>query len=363
MIKLEYQPLCPSLDKPSPAVHKSTHASKLVPPTMVSCNTSLSKDDKMIFSTDTSTVLAFTAMGLSLTGFVLNLLIILALLTSRRLRSVVTTPLIVGVALGDFLWSSLILPVLAIRFYTRSWDTVGSCSFFPVMELVILGASVLCLMFITINRTCLLFFKERVAKMFTIHISILLIFLSWIFPLLLLAPSITGTWGRIGLDNLTQGCLIMEDTNGESPLVIFNDLIFIIPFITMFICIILDFVKLCTGTKVEKTTMSEYLFILMLLLIFLMFLLCFLPGFLLSKMDNCYSYPILHAISYMTIWSCVIITPTIILSTQRSYRNAVIVLAKRLAGCLEQDQEGEDKTKRMSRMMVTNYNRQASNEI
>ena len=171
-------------------------ASKLVPPTMVSCNTSLSKDDKMIFSTDTSTVLAFTAMGLSLAGFVLNLLIILSLLTSRRLRSIVTTPLIVGVALGDFLWSSLILPVLAIRFYTRSWDTVGSCSFFPVMELVILGASVLCLMFITINRTCLLFFKERVAKMFTIHTSILLIFLSWIFPLLLLAPSVTGTWVR-----------------------------------------------------------------------------------------------------------------------------------------------------------------------
>jgi hypothetical protein len=220
-------------------------------------------------------------------------------------------------------------------------------------------------MFITINRTCLLFFQERVTKMFTVRTSLFLIALCWLFPLLLLAPSITGSWGQIRLDNFTQGCLIMEDSDGGSPLVLFNDLIFIIPFVTMFICIIMDFTKLGIGTKGEKTTISEYLFILMLLLIFLMFFLCFLPQFLLSKLDDCYNYPILHAISYITIWSCVIITPTIILSTQRNYRNAVKVLARRLAGCVEQEQEEEDKMKRMSmpRMVVTNYNRQDSNEI
>ena len=102
----------------------------------------------------------------------------------------------------------------------------------------------------------------------------------------------------------------------------------------------------------------------MLFLIFVMFLLCFLPGFILVRIDPRYKYPVLHAISYITIWSCVIITPTIILSTQRSYRNAVKVLGKRLTGCSEphQETEGSNATKRMLRMVVTNFNRQPSNE-
>ena len=251
---------------------------------------------------DTSNLLAFTAMGLSVIGFFLNLLLIIGLLSSRRLRSVVTTPMVIAVSMGDFLWSLLVLPVLAARFYSRSWDTaVGSCSVFPVLELVILGASVLSLMCIVINRTCLLFFQERVKKYFSLRTSLLLTLLCWLFPLLLLAPSITGSWGQIKLDNITQGCVIMEDSDGGSPLVVFNNVIFIIPLLTMFICIIMDFIKLGIGSKGERTTCSEAMFFLMLLLIFVMFLFCFLPGFLLANLDPCYDYPILHAIAYITI--------------------------------------------------------------
>ena len=328
---------------------------------MTFCNQS---DSEVIFSATTSSILVYVAIILSIMGTILNLLVILPLLTSRRLRGCSTTLLIVGVAVGDFLWSVLVLPVKGRMFYTLSWEHVGSCTFFPVMEHVILGGSVLCLMFAIVNWTCFIFCRERAVNIFTFRASIFLIVIAWGFPLLLLSPSLTGAWGVVKVDNLTQMCLIMEH-NGGSPIPLFKDLIFIVPSVTMFICISLDLWKLCS--KTTETTLSEQKFMMMLCLIFFMFMMCIMPDYLLGKLDLCYKYPALHTMSFISIWSCVVICPTIMLSTNRGYRNAVVAMGKRVAGYLEKEQTWNSvaDTRRMSmgRMLVSDFQRQTSSGI
>ena len=295
-----------------------------------------------MFSDDISSILSATAIVCSIAGIVLNLLLILSLVSCKRIRVVVTTPLIVAVSMGDFLWSLTVLPVIARRFHTRSWDDVGPCNFFPVFTHVILGASVLCLMFTIINRTCVLFFGEKVINMFTVRTSIIVIILAWLLPLLLLSPSLTGSWGKVGLDNLTQDCIIMEDDNCRSPLEFYDDIIFIIPLSVMFFCICLDIGKLCMNWKEGGTSDKETtLFFLMLILIFLMYVLCFLPEYLLHWLDSCYKNPSLHALSYVGVWSCVIINPTIILSTQPQYRHVVMGLWMKMGGCFKKEEDNE----------------------
>ena len=329
---------------------------------MTSCNFSLLTGPKDIFSVTTSSALLYVAIILSVMGTILNLLVILALLTSRRLRDCSTSLLIVGVAVGDFLWSIFVLPVMAVRFYTLSWDHVGSCTFFPVMEHVILGGSVLCLMFAIVNWTCVLFYREGALDIFTSRASIFLIIFAWGLPLLLLSPSLTGAWGEVRVDNFTRMCQIMENNSG-SPLLLFNDLIFIIPCITMFICISLDLWKLCS--KANEATTAEQKFMMMLCLIFLMFLLCIMPDYLLEKQDPCYKYPTLHTMSFITIWSCVVICPTIMLTTNRGYRNAVVAMGKRVAAYLVTEQTWNSKpdSRRMSRMVVPDFQREISSGV
>ena len=132
--------------------------------------------------------------------------------------------------------------------------SVGFCNNFQLVILV--ASSGLCLMFIPINRTYLILFKEWANKLFTVRTNILLIALSWQLSLLLLSSSVTVAWSQIKLDHVTHH----GGKDGGSSLITLNDIIFKISFIKMCISVIMDYTSLCIKTKDDKTKTPEYLF-------------------------------------------------------------------------------------------------------
>ena len=105
----------------------------------------------------------------------------------RRTRRHVTTPFIISLNVLDLIFSAVILPVYAFRFGNRKVLTVdhtkrtqtslsrespleagsGMCKFFPVLFYGTIGASMLSLTMVTINRAAMLFFPEKVDRVFT----------------------------------------------------------------------------------------------------------------------------------------------------------------------------------------------------
>ena len=85
----------------------------------------------------------------------------------RRTRRHVTTPFIISLSVLDLIFSAVILPVYAIRFGDREspFDNEDPmCKFFPVLFYGTMGASVLSLTVVTVNRAAMLFFPDKVDK-------------------------------------------------------------------------------------------------------------------------------------------------------------------------------------------------------
>jgi hypothetical protein len=70
---------------------------------------------------------------------------------------------------------------------------------------------------ISLIRWCLIYFPNESERIFTRTRSKLYIAICWIIPVLVVSPSLSGVWGRHGLEEFTQSCTIIKDKNGKSP--------------------------------------------------------------------------------------------------------------------------------------------------
>eukprot|EP00092_Neocalanus_flemingeri_P025940 GFUD01028114.1.p1 GENE.GFUD01028114.1~~GFUD01028114.1.p1 ORF type:complete len:353 (+),score=72.37 GFUD01028114.1:101-1159(+) len=300
------------------------------------CLEVLRENQTMIFSVADSSVMAGVAIIFSFLGFAFNLITITALLFYRSVRQQITTPFILSVSFAHLLYSTIILPLLATRFYTRQSESAawtGLCKVFPVLFYLVLGASILSLMSVTINRTCILLFQEKAQNICNVKVRNVVIFLCWLLPLAILTPSTFGQYGQVELNDYTQSCTIGPDDNGRNPKRLMYNLFVFLPCTIMVICNIIIFAKLKfvpNSESVSENRKAENIFILMLFMVFLFFVLTLFPSWAVDHFDKCYKHPTIHAIAYMLNWTGVIINPIIFMVTQRSYREAVRGLFKKL---------------------------------
>jgi len=315
------------------------------------CNLSLdgyNNNQPMIFSVTDSTAMAVIAVILAIFGILSNSITMTALLWSQRVRSMVSTPFILSLNGADLLFSVFSLPVLSIRFFTRDWNVLLGphfCKIHPFLFYGVLGASVLSLMVVTVNRVTLLLFREKVGSVFTVRVSMVIVALCWLIPLGFLIPSLSGAWGMAGLKDYTQSCTIMDDEEGENPKKLFQTLFVIIPVILMIICNIIIFIKLkCVPNRdllEDEDKKAENLFLLTIFLVFVVFLLAFLPKMIWEYIDKCYKHPSVHAFTYVINWTRVIFDPMVFLLTQETYRSAVKRLFTRCFPSLLEHKEDE----------------------
>ena len=93
---------------------------------MLWCNSS-NPCEQFVFSTAQSLTAGVSASALALVGSVLNLVTIVALLRYSKTRYHVTTPFVISLAFSDFLFSSVTLPTLAVKFFARFERLTGVC--------------------------------------------------------------------------------------------------------------------------------------------------------------------------------------------------------------------------------------------
>ena len=300
----------------------------------------------MIFSVSDSNAMAGFAILISVLGFAINSITLVAILLNNHVRKQLNTPYIISVLCTDLLFCCFILPMRTSRYYKRQAE--GSCNLSPFAFYISLGAFILSLMLLTIVRTCILFFQERTEKILKPWVRFMAISLCWLIPIAVMIPPMLGWYGKIGNVEYTQGCTLVPDEQGRSPETILSNLFVFIPCTVMIICNIMIFAKLKVSSSV--TDRKIVIFLLGTFFVFLFFLLTLIPSLMLTYVDNCFQFPGSHTIAYIVCWTGSLANPIIFLGMEKSYRDAIKVLVfKKLMLPIGSDEPdgGEMKTMRM----------------
>lgn len=268
-----------------------------------------------------------------------------ALLTHRRTRGHISTPFMLSVSVAD-LWSSCFnLPVMATRFLSRDWMmTLGdrACQIYPLSFYGTMGASLLSLTLITVNRAFILFFPNKVDRIFSntsiikghrIPVNSLLILgVCWLVPMSILLLPTFNQIGGVGLNPMTQSCTILKDEKGRTVKTVVYIVGFVIPLITLFITNLAmgmkvhkmrELAKRRTSFRPDEERRTEDRFIMMLGMVFLLFVLCYAPAMVVYFLDSCFAWPTLHIFTYIINWSSVVFNPLIYFFRNESYQAAL----------------------------------------
>ncbi|XP_013779276.1 protein trapped in endoderm-1-like [Limulus polyphemus] len=274
-----------------------------------------------------------------ITGLLGNLLTILALCRSVKLRNA-TTAFVISLCTADFLFCAINLPLTASRYIHQAW-TLGEtmCSLFPFFFYGNVGASLLSMTLITINRFILINHYNLYDKIYKKRYVALMIALSWMFSFSMLMPTLARSWGEFGLDSKTFSCTILR-RDGGSP----KKFLFILGFLVPCIVIIVSYS--CIFYKVRQSRQNieahspmsptasstlkrqnsqrndEIRLTRMMLIIFCSFILCFLPLMIVNVFDSRVRYPTIHVLASVLAWMSSCINPFIYAMMNRHYRQA-----------------------------------------
>ena len=148
---------------------------------VLACNTTLVGHPEgytIIFSPTETTILGISAILLALLGTMANGLLIGSLLLAPRIRALSTTPFIISLCTSDLLFSIYVLPVLAAKLLNREEkgkeDEAMSQSW-PIVFYTLVRATALTFVVISVQRAGILFFKEKVDRLFPNKINIVLV--------------------------------------------------------------------------------------------------------------------------------------------------------------------------------------------
>lgn len=277
----------------------------------------------------------FTVVGV--TG---NLLTVVALSRCVKLRSHATTAFVISLAISDLLFCSINLPLTASRYIHEEWllgETM--CQLYPFFFYGNVGASLINMVAITINRYVLIACPGYYSKIYS-RLNILLMMAGvWMFSFGLVVPPLAGVWGTMGLDPATFSCTILRDSNDRSPkkfLFLFG---FLLPCVAIIVCYSAIFYRvrqsrlnvqkhmavansgketvLQSNQRTEDLRMTK-----MMLLIFVSFLISFLPLMLVNVLDDEVVYPSIHIVGSVLAWASALINPFIYAFKNRQYKHA-----------------------------------------
>ncbi|XP_059223902.1 protein trapped in endoderm-1 isoform X2 [Stomoxys calcitrans] len=299
-------------------------------------------DDKNTLYPHSSTMFAaVSACVLTVVGICGNLVTIIALLKSPKIRYHPTTSFVLSLCISDLLFCSFSLPLTAVRFFKEKW-TFGDhlCQIFPVIFYGNVAVSLLSMVCITINRYILIACHNIYIQLYRRKWIICQLAFVWIVSFLLLLPPLLGIWGEMGLDEKTFSCTILKK-NGKSikkALFLTGFLLPCFVIITSYTCIYVKVIqqrKLIkshrefTGpvkdhTNAVKKGQEDNRLTLMMMTIFICFLVCFLPLMLANVVDDerNTTHPWLHIVASVMAWASSVINPIVYAASNRNYRIA-----------------------------------------
>uniref|UniRef100_A0A0K2TB03 G-protein coupled receptors family 1 profile domain-containing protein n=1 Tax=Lepeophtheirus salmonis TaxID=72036 RepID=A0A0K2TB03_LEPSM len=313
----------------------------------------LSPEHTVPYSRAATIFAAVCASIFCIVGVLGNLLTIVGLLKSPRLRNHATTMFVVSLAISDLLFSAINLPFTASRYVHLRWIHGNFvCRLFPFFFYGNVAASLMNMVAITINRYVLISCLTTYSRIYSRLNIFIMIFVVWIFSFGMLVPPLAEVWGTLGLNEETFSCTILKK-DGKSPKKFLMLFAFLMPAVVIICCYTAIYFKFkqsrrnvqahmnkisTAGTaEMRKKSISlpstsnqmaqrreDIRLTKMMLTIFLCFMVSYLPLSLVNVMDDDLKYPDLHVLASVLAWSSAVINPFIYAFKNRQYQQAFI---------------------------------------
>ncbi|XP_071526523.1 G-protein coupled receptor moody-like [Panulirus ornatus] len=190
---------------------------------------------------------------ISILGFFGNLLTILALTYSHRLRNA-TTYLVVNLSVSDGFICVVVLPGYAIHqfvLYTKGETSLtdGVCGLLTFLRYLCLLVSLLSIAAIALNRCVLISAPKTYPKLFTVKRTAIIIASMWLLTAIIMLIPALQVYGRFGYNDATDECDFVDDTEaGQTPRNIYMFLGFLLPCLVIVCSYTHIFYKACQSS-------------------------------------------------------------------------------------------------------------------
>lgn len=281
-----------------------------------------------------------------LVGVTGNLVTIIALTRSPKLRVHATTAFVISLCVSDLLFCTVNLPLTASRYINEAWvlgDTL--CRIFPFFFYGNVAASILNMVAITVNRYILISHHGIYDRIYRRRYIICMILVVWLFSFGMMMPPLVEVWGRLGLDPPSFSCTILKK-EGSSPkkfLFLFG---FLLPMMAIIGCYSAIYYKVRKSRRnlqshsaatspvgagkspatpsygAQVARKEDMRLTRMMLTIFLCFLISFLPLMIVNVADDDVAVPSLHVLASVLAWASSVVNPFVYAVTNRQYRKA-----------------------------------------
>lgn len=262
-------------------------------------------------------------------GTVGNLLTLVALATSRRVRSA-SAAFIASLSVADLLFCAFNLPFSASRFLHGSWAHGEQlCWFVAAGRYFNVGISLLSITAITVNRYVLIVHPEAYERLYRRRSIVATVVTTWVVPVVFLIPTAVGSWGRFGLDPKGLNCSIVPVDGGSAKAFLFVTA-FVVPCLAILLCYARIFwvvrksrLQLASHQgEAAKRRRDDWRLTRMVLFIFCSFVACYLPITIVKVADPEARYPEVHFVGYVLLYLSACVNPLIYGVTNQQYRQA-----------------------------------------
>ncbi|XP_042230118.1 protein trapped in endoderm-1-like isoform X1 [Homarus americanus] len=318
--------------------------------------TSEDNDDKGSAPDWAIVLTAVTAVIIAILGFFGNLLTILALPYTRRLRHSATY-LVVNLAVAEGIFCVTILPISAAHLFTLYmtsgmrplFDTQG-CNVFVFLRYVNIQAELLSIAAIAVNRCVLIAVPKKYPQVFSGPKTAILIAAIWLCSGFLMLIPLLKIYGEFTYNHNTDECDFSDNTKyGQGPRKLFLALGFLLPCVVIIVSYSYIFYKArqssvklqSRGSSLVKNTdnsssdtrptrpkeglRSRDIRIARTIgVIFLAFLLCCTPVSVVHYLDSKFHMPTLLLLLHPVYWAQYCINIFIYVFMNKQYRDAYV---------------------------------------
>ena len=285
---------------------------------------------------------AGTATGIeSFAGVILNAIILIILIKNSELRNEYLTPSIISIALTDFLFCLIGLPVLSLHFFMEDMP-ISSCTTTTFFIIGIWYCSALNLLGVAVLRCVGVYFPGKTKTRTFVIASRVTPCLAWVISFVSLLPSLNPRYGRYGMECKTLMCAFINiDADGKSIKTGALDplrMLIVIMGLLMIVLNVAAYVKVSRQSRnmyaqmkdisteiAEKILEKEKKVGLMMGIITLLFIVVYLPGVSLRLMyrDVHVTKPLTTLLFWLISWLIGIIDPVLYIIFQEKYQNEI----------------------------------------
>lgn len=277
------------------------------------------------------------AVVVIITGTLGNLTTIVALCRNQKLLQDTTTAFIISLCGSHLVFCAFNMPlVLALLLAEHNIFSENFCTFLGFNYYLNSGFSLMCLITVTTNRYFLIVYNHWYKIVFTKAYSVLIIFGSFVFVVLLLIAPLLEAWGRFGFEESTLACTIVE-VDGVSAEWFLSLLAFGLPCLTIVICYthIFFVVRKLDEKRMKRQASSdghrgpkrrEMRITKMILSILCSHVVCFLPFTIVNVGLEQSTSPNIHMGVEILAWASHVVNPYIYAIVNKTYRRSYVAI-------------------------------------